>query len=172
MSYAPGTVAQRLASSILVLAIALGAADARALPPVQRTPECRAFTGDTAPVHVGWSGITRSPTCWFFSGPGDLGRDDHLGDTAEWSRNADRVTLRFGPVVFGGTIAGDRVSLRRVSDHASGAGWRVTETIEGTLAREGCPRLIARYHYDECETSVGPCPGQCHIDAAIVIEGR
>lgn len=156
----------------LISAILLWGSVALALPPVRRTPECRAFDGSSGPVRLAWSGITRTPRCWFFSGPGDLGRDDHLGDTAEFTRSGDRASLRFGPVLFEGTVLGDRVALRRVSDHSSGARWRVTETIEGTIARDGCARLLGRYHYDECDTSTDSCPSQCHIDAAIAIEGR
>lgn len=152
---------------------------ALALPPVSREPQCHGLPAASGPVRVRWASITRTQTCWFFSGPGDLGRDDHLGESAQWSRIGDRVSLRFDRAVFEGTIAGGRVSLRRVSRHAEGAGWSVTETIEGTLAAtpgssggaDGCATLVGRYHYDECDTAGGACPGHCHIDAAITIEG-
>lgn len=159
----------RRALGLLVLvAIALPSV-ALALPPVAR--ECsHAFDGTSGPVQVRWASIRRTDGCWFFSGPGELGRDDRLGTTAAWTRTGDQVSLRFGAVRFEGTIAGDRVTLRRVSEHASGRGWRVTETIEGTLTGGACPTLTARYHYDECEIGSASCPGQCHLDAAITLE--
>lgn len=147
---------------------------ALALPPVARAPECHGLPAASGPVRVRWASITRTQSCWFFSGPGDLGRDDHLGESAQWSRTGDRVTLRLGGAAFEGTIAGARVSLRRVSRHAEGAGWIVTETIEGTLDTVGesaCATLVGRYHYDECDSAGGACPGHCHIDSAITIEG-
>lgn len=124
---------------------------------------------ETSPVTVEWSQVTRTPTCFFFSGPGSLGRDDQLGTTAEWSEHEGRAGLAFSPlVVFHGVRGGSQVALARTSAHLFGDKWEVSERIDGEI-QGGV--LEGQYHYDECDTSHRPsCPGPCHIDARVVIQ--
>jgi hypothetical protein len=152
------------------------ASTALALPGQTRREQegrCDAMNAPSQSMRASWSRIRRSPGCWFFSGPGDLGRDDHLGSSAHWARNGERVELRFGSLSFTGTITGNRVIVRRESTHQSGSQWRVTETIQGSFTPpddSNCA-FVARYHYDECQQG-GECPGSCHIDATIRFSRR
>lgn len=135
--------------------------------------QCSAPTEPSMDMRASWSQIRSTSSCWFFSGPRNLGRDDHLGTSARWTRTGDRVELRFGNLSFTGTVSGNRVIVRRESTHTSGSPWRVTETIQGSFTppdSDACA-LVARYHYDECERGT-PCPGHCHIDATIRFTAR
>ena len=145
------------------------AGSVRAVPTAgaSSTPSCRGLGEGDTEVRVQFAPPRTTDGCWFFSGPGALGRDDQLGATARWSREGARVKLRFAGAEFAGDVEGARVRLRRVSRHES---WQVTETIEGELSG-GCPSLHARYHYDECEDG-GACPGTCHIDATVGVSSR
>jgi hypothetical protein len=119
-------------------------------------------------VQVEWSEISRTAGCFFFSGPGELGRDDQLGTTARWSTTGDEVALLFAPsLVFRGAMTDDHVVLSRRSSHDYLSKWDIEETIEGAV--EG-GTLGARYHYSECDTRQRQsCPGRCVIDATVTI---
>src|SRR5262245_34249121 len=57
-------------------------------------------TAGASTVLVGWGVVRSSPGCFFFSGPGDLGRDDHLGALASLA-----VGSASGQLVFDGDLA-------------------------------------------------------------------
>lgn len=122
-------------------------------------------------VAVEWGRSTSVSSCFYFSGPGDLGRDDHLGARAAFLRSGDRITLSFGGLLFEGRIRGDRVTLERISEHDFDGPWKVTETIDATLgASEDCVVLRGTYRYAECDTSPGAsCPGPCSISAPLSV---
>ncbi|MFK7991294.1 MAG: hypothetical protein AB8I08_35085 [Sandaracinaceae bacterium] len=136
--------------------------------------QCSALQPGNQAVNVHWSAIrTRRPGCFFFSGPGELGRDDPLGTSASLEWGARRVALRFGAVTFEGRRAGSTVTLARQSTHAFAGDWRVTERIHGDLAQVGpeCRGLRLTYAYEECHVG-DPCPGSCHIDAVLTVAAR
>lgn len=104
--------------------------------------------------------VTQTPGCFFFSGPEDLGRDDHLGTAATF----DGRELAFGPDIrFLSQASGSDLVLLRESLHAFSGSWRVRESI--TLVPSGAG-FVGRYRYDEIDPSTG-APSQCHIDARI-----
>lgn len=138
------------------------------------------FTAD-----VTWSNVRSTQSCFFFSGPGGLGRDDHLGTSAQVELSAERATVDLGGARFAGRT-GERVSVSRVSTHRfSGGRWRVTERIVGRWApgntryentpctRAGGRTIRARYSYQECDTShPEACPGHCTIEADVTLRLR
>jgi hypothetical protein len=151
--------------------------------PISERPPCPE-TGpiaDDMAVQVEWSSIRRTPGCWYFSGPSDVGRDDRLGPEAHWRKNGETATLSFGALAF----SGSPVRLERTSAHDSGGRWTVTEVIEGqwqaaTIARHEttpCPpsdaTFTGTYRYNECEERArASCPGPCTITANIAIRPR
>ncbi len=145
-------------------------------PPEVNDPpqvQCRSLDEGAGAARAGWGRADRTNGCFFFSGPHDLGRDDHLGAQARYEVTADRVVVHFGQLTFSGRLSGDRVQLRRVSNHEFGSTWRVTETIEARFVQErGCRILRGTYHYQECDTAGNQCPGGCTIDAPVRITAR
>ena len=129
-------------------------------PPVRSEPR---------PVVVAWSGIQRNPGCFYFSGPGALGRDDQLGEQARWSETDEgEVLLDFGErIQFRGVRVGPRVFLSRRSAHDFGNKWRIDEQLEGEIIGD---TFEARYAYQECDTSgTEGCPGRCIIEARVTV---
>jgi hypothetical protein len=126
--------------------------------------------GSTGPVAVVWSAITtETPGCFFFSGPTDLGRDDHLGSSGVLDASERGATLAFdGGPVFTGTMLGATIALGRSAPYEFSGTWTTRETI--TLASSG-PDWVGHYHYDEIDPSTGR-PSSCHIDATIAITRR
>lgn len=121
------------------------------------------------PYGLRWSDIaTVTSTCFFFSGPGELGRNAQLGETATLAIGDHRARLDFGvDVVFEGPREGDRLTLSRTSSHDyDGGKWTVRETITVDLAPAG--GWTGRYHYDEYEPGAS-APGSCHIDASVLV---
>lgn len=120
------------------------------------------------PVVVTWTNITSSPTCFFFSGPGLLGRNDHLGSEATWRDDGGNLTLDFGEnVLFRGTRAGANVTLLRRSSQDYGSKWDIEEQISGTISGA---LLTASYEYHECNTTnPSECPSECEITAQLTI---
>lgn len=119
------------------------------------------------PYGVRWSEIVSSPGCFFFSGPGALGRDQQLGESATFAIGEGRASLDFGSgVVFAGPRTGDRITLARRATHDFSGKWVTAETITLELAPAG--GWIGRYHYDEHAPS-DPTPGTCHIDASVLV---
>jgi hypothetical protein len=163
-----------LAMVMGVVLAASSAASARPKPPDADPPVCRSLAEGTANVDAGWGRPTSSNSCFFFSGPYDLGRDDHLGNAAQYQRQGDQVTVRFGNLVFTGQARGDRVRLRRVSDHSYGSTWTVTEVIDARFVQSnGCTVLRGTYRYNECDTSrPQSCPGTCTISAPVTFTAR
>lgn len=108
-----------------------------------------------------WRDVTSTAGCFFFSGPTDLGRDDHLGDDARMSGG----TLELGPaLVFHEAAPGTWV---REAPHEYGGTWTSRETI--TLTPTSSPAgdgFVGRYHYDEISPGT-TAPGTCHIDARL-----
>lgn len=170
-------------AAVLLLAVAAGSPPpAAALPPGEQParrppppPEPERGTclepGDGAgDVRVRWGTPRSTQTCFFFSGPFDLGRDDHLGDRARLTRRGDQITLAFGAHAFEGTARDGRVRMTRRSTHQYGGAWRVTEVIEGRLTTGRCPALRLSYRYQECHDAPGaPCPGTCTIEAPLTV---
>jgi hypothetical protein len=112
-------------------------------------------------MRVAFREVVSSPGCFFFSGPGELGRDDRLGEHAE----LDAERLRFSP-----TIELTRVELpdgsvtwSRESIHEFGGPWRVREAI--TLLPSGAG-WVGRYRYQELSPGA-TTPGTCTIDARV-----
>ena len=136
----------------------------------------------TGAVRVEWSDIRRTSGCWYFSGPGSIGRDTQLGDGATLSSEGASITLAFGPARFTGS-GGETVRLSRTSNHDFGGAWQTIETIQGrwvgsatrTYAETPCRleqdhTFRGTYRYHECELGQGrPCPGRCTITANVVI---
>lgn len=120
------------------------------------------------PVQVTWSNITSTATCFFFSGPAQLGRNDHLGNEATWRDDGGNLTLDFGEqVVFRGTMTGSNVTFLRRSSHDFGSKWDIEEQIDGVVAGA---LLTASYEYHECNTTNSrECPSECEITAQLTI---
>jgi hypothetical protein len=131
-------------------------------------------------VSVAWSSVRSTDGCFFFSGPGALGRDTPLGNTARFEGTASGASLAFGGARFEGPSTPD-IRLARTSTHDFGGPWRVTETIEGrwvtpqtaphldTPCTESPPQVIeATYVYHEYEGS-SRTAGHCTITANVTI---
>ncbi|HEY4122233.1 MAG TPA: hypothetical protein VGM56_30405 [Byssovorax sp.] len=117
---------------------------------------------------VTWTAVKPTPpTCFFFSGPAPLGRDDPLGDVAAWEATpGGRALLAFhGGPTFRGSVEGARVDLRRRSRHEYNNGWwTAEEELRGDL---GAGALELDYTYEECQGDVTPCTGQCSLRAHV-----
>lgn len=145
-------------SRLLVLLSLLGAtACARTEEPAATTVSSGGETAPTA-YRVTFREVTESaPDCFYFSGPGDLGRDDHLGDSATY----DGSSLRFaGDLVFVQDSSG---ALVRVANHQYEGTWMTRETITLSPAGGG---FAGTYHYDEFGDG-GATPSACHLDAQV-----
>lgn len=132
---------------------------------------------------VTWSNVRSTAGCFFFSGPQDLGRDDHLGGRARFEATTEGATLAFGAARFTGASAPE-IHLSRTTTHDFGGAWRVTETLDGrwvtpaiqhhldTPCTDAAPRTIeARYVYHEYEGQAST-PGHCTITADVTIRAR
>lgn len=100
--------------------------------------------------------------CFFFSGPGVLGRDEQLGHDALLTDTHRTVrSLSFGGEAFVGSMAGATLALSRQTVHE---GWTVIEDFELTPA----PGLgfVGRYRYREIPPG-GRVPGPCTIAARL-----
>jgi hypothetical protein len=117
---------------------------------------------------VRWTEVqTETPGCFFFSGPGELGRDTQLGEAAAFAIGERRARLDFGGgAVFEGERAGEGITLERSSTHDFDGKWTVRETIRLHLAPAG--GWIGRYHYDEYSPGESS-PSTCHIDANVLL---
>jgi len=161
------------------------ASTAGALPPQERPPQqqpsetpggCGNLSSDgSRDVRVAWGEASWTRSCFFFSGPGELGRDDQYGSSARWTRQGNRVRLAFGSAVFEGQVSGDRVRLTRRSEHSYGSTWTATEVIEGRVATgqggPACQFLQASYGYSECDTANShQCPSVCRIEAPLSVQ--
>jgi hypothetical protein len=131
--------------------------------------ECRVAPDQIRATSVLWGGATFNESCFFFSGPADLGRDDHLGSRAAYLRSGDLLSVSFDGAMFQGRVEGDRVRLVRVSEHEFDGTWKVAESIDATLGEGGeCKVLDGTYAYEECDTGPkGLCPGPCRISARV-----
>ena len=118
------------------------------------------------PVVVTWSNVRSSTSCFFFSGPGELGRDDHLGPSASLTVSAGAAELVFaGGLRFAGTVAGSTLATSREAPHEYGGTWMTRETLRLSASGDA---WVGTYHYDELDPSTG-APSSCHIDATIVL---
>ncbi|RLB52520.1 MAG: hypothetical protein DRJ42_14660 [Deltaproteobacteria bacterium] len=157
-----------------VALLSTASASARPKPPAQDL--CRPFEAAQLSVHAEWGQPTATNGCFFFSGPYELGRDDHLGPRAVFTRAGDRITARLGSrITFSGVVRGDRVQLRRVSDHEFGSTWTVTEIIDARFVNSatGCTELRGTYRYTECDTArPQSCPGRCTIATPVTFTER
>lgn len=147
----------------LVLSLLVGCGpSSAAAPPTTPEPAVnhnrRAVAGE---YRVAWRDVTSTEGCFFFSGPQDLGRDDHLGDAA---RQLGDVLVITPAYEF--RLAGPGTFVRQAS-HEYGGAWTSRETLTLAPASSAMGEgLVGRYHYDE----IGPgetAPGTCHIDARI-----
>ena len=121
-------------------------------------------------ARVTWTEVKpKPPTCFFFSGPGALGRDDPLGDAAAWETTpGGRALLAFrGGPTFRGSVEGARVDLRRRSHHEYNGPWTAEEVLTGDL---GGGALELDYAYEECQGDASPCTGQCSLRAHARVE--
>ena len=119
------------------------------------------------PLQVQWSNVTSSQSCFFFSGPESLGRDDHLGARASYASDGRTARLVFdGRVMFEGFLGTQPFTLVRTSVHQYSGTWSVRETFALDPLGQGAFR--GRYHYDELDPSGNPT-GSCNIDALVVL---
>jgi hypothetical protein len=140
-------------------------------PPVEvAAPEPPAGMRDERDERNGrvvWDEPVHPEGCFFFSGPGALGRDTKLGARARWKRDGSNVRLDLGrDAVFRGTLTQGRLALSRRADYRFQTRWSVTETIEGAVVGA---QIQGDYHYEECESGAEQCPGRCTIAAHVVI---
>jgi len=121
------------------------------------------------PVGVFWSDIETASGCFFFCGPGDVGRDVKLGKRAHLKRDGDYLTLEFEKKIrFRGRVGDDnKVRLERQSAHDYGGTWQILQMIEGTFT-DGA--MSGTYSYSECDTTRKQgCPGRCTIEAHVEV---
>lgn len=142
---------------VLLSLLGLGACSSAAEPESTAVTSGGEAEGPVA-YHVTFSGVTAdTANCFYFSGPGDLGRNNQLGDSATY----DGSSLRFaGDLVF---IQDSSGALVRVANHEYEGTWMTRETI--TLSPQA-DHFMGTYHYDEFGDG-GTTPSQCHIDARI-----
>ena len=115
--------------------------------------------GEGIEVAVTWAVSEATPGCFFFSGPGRLGRNDSLGSRA-CVTPGPRPVISFGSAVFHGSPRG----IQRRSTHVHGGPWTVDEALSGGLSGDG--RFEGAYQYTECQQG-SPCPGHCRIRATV-----
>jgi hypothetical protein len=132
----------------------------------RRSPDNDPAVGKlSGPVQITWRIENRTPNCFFFSGPFELGARDHLGISAEWIESGDRVTLKFGDHAFTGRRRAATIELERHSSHEYEGPWRADETI--VLEQRGATAK-GQYEYHECNLqNAGECPGKCAIVSGI-----
>jgi hypothetical protein len=141
---------------------------------------CRDGSG-TRDVAVTWTNVSSSSGCFFFSGPGKLGRDTQLGALARWEENGAQVALAFGAARFVGDGRGAPLRLQRSAVHDFNGAWRITETVVGkwveppalaqTLSQARCPEFEGTYAYQECnQGNAAECPGRCVINAKLTLK--
>ena len=162
---------RRLAATLVAGAcLGMGTAGAESFARA-RKDRCTPTPDRVDAVAVDWGRSTTIASCFYFSGPGELGRDDHLGPRAAFLRSGDRIALSFGGLLFEGQVRGDRVTLERISEHDYDGPWRVTETIDATLGgRDDCLVLRGTYRYAECDTARPTnCPGPCSISTPMSV---
>jgi hypothetical protein len=159
---------------------ASAASHATSAPTISVTPLCPFGSGNRA-LRVSWTHVVKSASCFFFSGPGDIGRDTKLGNAARWESNGDTVALVFGPARFSGSAGREPLTLVRTQRYDFHGPWRTTETIVGqwaspsplaqTLAVGQCPEFRGTYVYQECNLqNSAECPGPCRISADVRLE--
>jgi hypothetical protein len=144
---------------LLVLLALLGvAACSRSEEPAAADVTTGSEAEGPASYNVTFSGVTAdAANCFYFSGPGDLGRNNQLGNSATY----DGSSLRFaGDLVF---VLDSSGALVRVANHEYEGTWMSRETITLSPAGGG---FVGSYHYDEFEGG-STTPGACHIDAQV-----
>ena len=169
------TLLRRVAKTAVVIAV-VGAVVSPFLPARVEGPVLVSVPEDWvrgAPSHARWTGVQPSGGCWFFSGPGQLGRDRQLGSAVVVERSADRLAVAFDGARFEGALGPDgTVVLLRESGGVDGvSAWRTRETLTGRFSNE---TLVADYGYRECQfDGQGGCPevsrGDCRIHAAVTV---
>jgi hypothetical protein len=147
----------------------IAALRARALPtsaPPVAAPPSAPPGPQVMPVAVTWRVTSNTPSCFFFSGPGGLGRRDQLGTVAQWAATGPNVSLTFqGGQSFVGTRSGPQVSLSRRSTHSFSGTWVVDETILGSFDGN---TFVGAYQYRECQPgNARNCPTNCTIQAQV-----
>ncbi len=115
---------------------------------------------------IDWVVTQQTASCFFFSGPLNVGRDTHLGATAQLSLFGAQVTLTFSDSIrFSGELVDGRLELSRHAAYSdSGETWKVTERIRGTLTGN---TLVATYTYNECPSTAATCPSHCAVSAVV-----
>jgi hypothetical protein len=147
----------------------IAALRARLRPPAPQpapAPSVPSMPPQMTPVAVAWQVTSSTPSCFFFSGPGNLGRQDHLGNAAQWAASGPSVSLSFaGGLTFVGTRSGPQISLSRRSTHTYSGSWIVDETIVGSFTGN---TFVGTYSYAECEAgNARNCPTNCTIRAQV-----
>lgn len=112
--------------------------------------------------NVDWSDIQTTDGCFFFSGPLDIGRDDHLGSTAI-VRTGHQREVSFGDNRFVGPATGDAVL--RSSVHSFNGEWEVRERLQGSWTGRS---FAGTYRYEEQPESDAHA-GRCVITANVRI---
>jgi hypothetical protein len=108
-----------------------------------------------------WRDVTSTDGCFFFSGPADLGRDDHLGTEARMSGGV----LELGPALTFREVSPG--TWMREAPHEHGGTWTSRETITLTPTTSAFGEgFVGHYHYDELAPGT-TAPGTCHIDARL-----
>lgn len=145
----------------------IAALRARVQPPAPPpAPTAPSMPAQSTPVSVAWQVTSSTPGCFFFSGPGSLGRRDHLGSRAQWVASGSNASLTFaGGLTFVGARSGPQVTLARRSTHNYSGTWIVDETIVGSFQGN---TFVGAYSYAECEAgNPRNCPTTCTIRAQL-----
>jgi len=160
-----------------LVSIALAAPSVPVPAPPSTAPPltCSHIVAGPQTVSVAWGRIYQSPGCFFFSGPGTLGRDDQLGTSATLTNTPQHIELRFGAAAFSGQRSGERFSLTRRSRHEFSGVWVVDEFIDGRFEQirrgeQTCRGVRAHYRYRECSGD-GPCREGCTISGELSVTG-
>lgn len=127
--------------------------------PTRETPTPPDDPTQAIEVAVSWTVSEATPGCFFFSGPGRLGRSSTLGNRACVTPSPHPI-IAFGAAVFKGSARG----IRRRSHHQHGGAWTVDEELSGGLSGDG--RFEGEYRYTECQKGAA-CPGVCRIRATV-----
>jgi hypothetical protein len=114
--------------------------------------------------NVSWDDIRATEGCFFFSGPLELGRDDHLGVEATITPGPV-TTVAFGPHTFRGPRG---EPLVRESGHDFQGAWVVRESLRGTWSADG---FAGTYRYQEREHRDEGW-GRCAITAHVSIRAE
>lgn len=111
-----------------------------------------------------WANVnSRTPSCWFFSGPN--GRDTPLGDRITVRVENGHAWVTWGKASFEGTWSDSTIDVLRLATHDYQGTWVIAERLVGRPKEKA---IHARYTYEECQEQT-TCPGQCSITADVLL---